>query len=440
MSVDLSSMPALPSSRPDTLLLAITVGALACLPVLASVPTLWPPLVGVVFFAMGGLVALRYREALSMRTVLWGGILLRVLFLPLLPELTDDPFRYLWDGRLQLAGINPYRYVPEADALSSFQEGVLFREMNSQPYYSIYPPLTQLTFVVGGLGSLLDWRLGYYLLKGLYTAVEFGGVALLSRMTTARNVVLYAWNPVVLLEVAGQGHTEALMVPLLLGVIWSVQQGWAATASMLVTAAGMVKLYPFVLGPFLLRRFGVRAVWPGALLGVALSLPYAAPYVLPHMKASVDLFSELFEFNAGPYYLVKYGFWLGTGADWSKVIGPAFRGGFVASLPGLYVLDGWYNWSMRRAALWTIGLFLVLSTTVHPWYLVPMLALSVLDETPSWHWVWLATASVGTYLFYVGGTYWIWIIGGWGGAGVIALYRHHSAVRALVQAGRKRAS
>ena len=425
-------MSLLPSTRTDTLLLGITGGLLACLPGLAAVRALWPVLVGTSFFAMAGLVSLRHRKALSMRTVLWGAVLLRLIFLPLLPELTDDPFRYLWDGWLQVEGINPYRYVPEADALTSFQTGVLFQEMNSQSYYSIYPPLTQLTFMVGGMGQLVDWRFGYYLLKILYTGAEFGGVVLLSRLTTARNAVLYAWNPIVLLEVAGQGHTEALMIPLLLGLVWAVQKGWAATASMAVAAAGMVKLYPFVLWPFLLRRFGVRAVWPGALLGIALSLPYAAPYVLPHVKASVDLFSELFEFNAGPYYLVKYGFWLGTGADWSKIIGPMFRWLFAGSLPVLYFLDAWRDWSIRRSALWTIGLLFVLSTTVHPWYLVPILALSVLDDSPSWHWLWLAAASVGTYLFYTGGTYWVWIILGWGGAGAIAMWRHRAVVYGLV--------
>lgn len=372
-----------------------------------------------------------------MRAVLWGAVVLRLLFLPLLPELTDDPFRYLWDGWLQVEGMNPYRYVPEDEPLESFRESVLFREMNSQSYYSIYPPLSQLTFLLGGLGQLVDWRLGYYLLKLLYTVAEFGGVALLARMTTARNVLLYAWNPVVLLETAGQGHTEALLVPLLLGLVWAVRRGRAATASMAVAGAGLVKLYPFVLGPFLLRRFGWRAVWPGVLVVTLCSLPYAAPYVLPHMKASVDLFSELFEFNAGPYYLVKYVFWVGTGADWSKVIGPAFRGVFFATLPVLYVVDACRDWSLRRAILWTIGLLFVLSTTVHPWYLVPLLGLSVLDESPSWHWLWLATASVGTYLFYVGGTYWLWIILGWGGAGGIGLWKHWKTLRGVVETVRR---
>jgi hypothetical protein len=136
---------------------------------------------------------------------------------------------------------------------------------------------------------------------------------------------------------------------------------------------------------------------------------------------SVALFARLFEFNAGPYYLVKSLFWTATGVDWSKQIGPAFRLLFLSLLPVLYVLDARWSWSMRRAALITIGLFLVLSTTVHPWYLVPVLALGVLTERPVWPWLWLGTCSVGTYLFYADGPYWIWIIGGWGGAFLLAV-------------------
>lgn len=419
----MSLIPRLPS-RTDRLLVTVTGGLLAVSPLLAALPVLWPGLVGATFVTTGGLVWLHRRDVLTMQDVLGGALLLRLLFLPLLPSLTDDPYRYLWDGLLQLEGINPYQYVPEADALHAFREGVLFERMNSRPYYSIYPPLTQITFAIGGIGALLDWQVGYYLLKLLFVAAEMGGVVLLSTLTSARNVLLYAWNPLVLIETAGQGHTEALLVPFVVGLVWAVRRGWGAGASLAVAGAGLVKLYPFVLWPFLVRRFGLRAVWPGALLIGAVSVPYAAPYVLPHLKASIDLFAELFEFNAGPYYLVKHTLWAWTGADWSKTIGPAFRALFLTSLPVLYAADWWYDWSIRRAGLWAVGLFLVLSTTVHPWYLVPMLLLAVMDQAPEWPWIWLAAASVGTYLFYVGGTYWIWIALGWGGAALLGLWLH----------------
>jgi hypothetical protein len=279
--------------------------------------------------------------------------------------------------------------------------------------------------------TAVGWHAAYYTLKGLFATVEFGGVLLLSRLTSARNLLLYAWNPLVLIETAGQGHTEALLVPLLLGLIWAVRRERGRWASVAVAGAGMVKLYPFVLWPLLLRRFGWSAVWPGAVLVGALSAPYAAPYVLPHIKASVDLFAYLMEFNAGPYYLIKHVLWAVTGADWSKVIGPTFRSLFLGLLPLIYVLDRWQNWSIRWASLLTLGTYVALSTTVHPWYLLPILALGVIHRRPSWPWIWLGALSIGTYLFYVDGPYWLWIILGWGGAAGLGAYLYAPSLRAL---------
>lgn len=405
------------------------------LPLMAAQAWAWPGLVAASFAAMLGLVVLWQRDPLSKRQILWGALLLRIAFLPLLPGLTDDLYRYIWDGWLQMEGVNPYRYVPEHEALSNYQSSQIYPRLNSKPYYSVYPPLSQIFFAVGGWFYPYGWTVSYYVLKGLFAAAEFGGVVLLSRLTSARNLLLYAWNPLVLIETAGQGHTEALLLPLIVGGVWAVRKGRGRLASLAVTGAGLVKIYPFVLAPFLVRRYGWTAVWPGAVLAVGLSLPYAAPYTLPHLKASVDLFAELLEFNAGLYYLVKYVFWLLTGADWSKQIGPAFRYLFLASLPLLYVLDWRWNWSFRLACLLTIGLFLVLSTTVHPWYFLPVLALSVLHERPAWPWFWVGTCAIGTYLFYIDGPYWLWVNLGWGGAAVFGLWWYRIPLRTLVEDG-----
>ncbi len=411
-------------------LLLLTGAVLLSCSVWAAFRSTWPLFVGASFVGTGGLVLLWRRESLSAREVLWGALLLRLAFLPLLPNLTDDPFRYIWDGWLQLEGINPYKFVPSDPALEPFQDTAIYKELNSREYYSIYPPLSQLLFALGALFYEQSWAFSYYVLKVVFVSAEFAGVVFLARLTTPRNLLLYAWNPLVLVEVAGQGHTEALLMPLLFLAIWAVRQRRGGLASVAIAGAGFVKIYPFALGPYLLRRFGWRAVWPGVLVVVGLSVPYAAPYVLPHLKASVDLFAELFEFNAGPYYLLKHLLWVGTGADWSKTIGPLFRGLFLSSLPVLYVLDVWLEWSFRRACLLLLGMFLVLSTTVHPWYLLPVIGLGVMGARPSWHWIWLGVCSMGTYLFYLDGPYWAWIWLGWGGAGVLAMIlRGQSQVR-----------
>lgn len=405
---------------------------LSC-PLWVAYPLLWQVLVGTVLAGTVGLVVLWRRDPFSLKEVLFGALLLRIAFLPVLPELTDDPFRYIWDGWIQLEGINPYKFVPSDPTLAAFQTDAIYEELNSQDYFSIYPPLSQLTFAAGALLYNGDWVPPYYALKILYVVTEFAGVLILSRLTTARNVMLYAWNPLVLIETAGQGHTEALLMPLLFLAVWAVKRNRGGVASLAVAGAGMVKIYPFALGPYLVRRFGWRAVWPGALLTGLLVLPYAAPYVLPHIKESVDLFAELFEFNAGPYYFVKHVLWIWTGEDWSKTIGPLFRVLFLSSLPILYALDAWNDWSFRRACLILLGTFFVLSTTVHPWYLLPLVGLGVLGHRPSWHWIWLGAFSVGTYLFYVDGGYWTWIWLGWAGAGLLYLFPRRDRVRRRIE-------
>jgi SAM-dependent methyltransferase len=409
------------------------LGSVAALAWLAHRPGLRPVFVGAAAAATLGIVVLWRRDPLTTGEVLGGAVLLRLAFLPLWPELSDDTFRYVWDGWLQADGINPYRHKPTDPALEPYQETPLFGRLNSADYYSVYPPLSQLVFGLGG--TLFDGSLWgtYYAIKGAFAAVEVGGLVLLSRLTSARGLLLYAWNPLVVVETAGQGHTEAAAVALVIAAVWAVRQGRGHLASIAIAGAGLVKLYPFLLAPLLLRRFGANVVASGTAVVAAASAPYAASYVIPHVLDSVNLYFQLFEFNAGPYYAVKEAFRLATGEDWSKAIGPAFRTAYLTAVPVLYVIDALRGWSFRRAALWTTGLFFVFSTTVHPWYLVTVLPLAVLTDRsrgrPAWGWLWLGGASIGTYLFYVGGAYWPWIVLGWGGAAGLAIWQCRDSLR-----------
>jgi SAM-dependent methyltransferase len=203
----------------------------------------------------------------------------------------------------------------------------------------------------------------------------------------------------------------------------------------------MVKLYPVVLYPLLLRRFGMRGLWPGLVVMAALATPYAATYVIPHMLDSVRLYTSLFEFNAGLYLGAKAVMQTVTGVDWSKTLGPVFSGLYVLALPALYVLDARHDWSLPRAMLIVLGLYLVLTTTVHPWYLLAVLPLLVLQQRVAWHWFWLAAASLGTYLLYRPGGepwYWTFVILGWGGWGVLAARAYGDSIMQAIQRRRAR--
>jgi SAM-dependent methyltransferase len=399
-----------------TIGLGVTVVAMA---VLARDPSWWYGFVGTVIAASVLIMALWRRNAITTPQVVALALVFRVAFLPLLPVLSDDAYRYVWDGMLQVRGINPYQYRPEAPELAAFRNEPIFEYLNSASYYSVYPPLSQVLFAIGGLFYDQGWTISYYVIKGLFAALEMGGVLLLAKMIAARDLMLYAWHPLALIEGAGQGHTEAATVFFLVAAVWAVRRSSSLGASLALTAAVWVKLYPVVLIPLLWRRFGMRPAVPVTAFSVAVCLPYASVEVLYHFAASLNLYVQLFEFNAGLYYSVKELFRWATGTDWSKTLGPAFGVVFAASLPAVYWSDARFDWSFATSAILLLGLFFFCSTTVHPWYLLTVLPLAVLFRPPVWGWLWLGTCSACTYLFYIGGPYWSLVAVGWGGATVL---------------------
>ncbi|GIV58310.1 MAG: hypothetical protein KatS3mg042_1223 [Rhodothermaceae bacterium] len=417
---------------------ALLVLAVLAMSVCAGVRAWWYGFVAAALVAGGLMVLLWRRGGYGMRTVLLLGIVLRLAVLWLPPTLSDDAYRYVWDGLLQVEGINPYRYVPEDPALAGFHDEPIYGRLNSSRFYSVYPPLSQVFFAVAGLFYGFGWEVSYYVLKVLLAGMEFGAMLLLARMIPARRMILYAWNPLVVIETAGQAHTEAVMLFFLVLALWLARRRRGSAAAAALTCAGWVKLYPFVLLPFLWRRFRWRAVWPPVLVSAVLVLPYFDPAIPGHVAASLDLYVRYFEFNAGLYYGVKKVLLVWTGEDWSKTLGPLFRMVFLAALPVLYVLDVRRRWPLHRAFVWTLGAFFVCATTVHPWYLLGLLAVSMLAPRPSWHWLWLGGASIGTYLLYVDGPYWPFVVLGWGGWAVLAAIRYADPVLQRLQRRRAR--
>jgi SAM-dependent methyltransferase len=425
----------------------------------ASMPGAHAALVMLGLASTAGTVWLWHRDRLSTAQVLAGAVAARFLFLPLEPSLTDDTFRYVWDGWLQWEGINPYEFRPSA--VVSPEDGTmgseLYQRLNSKEFFSVYPPISQMVFAFGAsvdalIGESGSWRQSYFAIKSVFVLLEIAGLALLARMLAARWLVLYAWSPLVVLETAGQGHTEAALVFFLIAAVWAVRAVRPGLASLALTGAALVKLYPVLLFPLLVRRFGWRSLLPGAVAGALLCLPYAEPFVIPNVLTSLDLYVRLFEFFAGPYFLAKHVLLEGTGTDYSKILGPAFRAVFLLGVPVVYLWDARSELPFHRSALWILGGFLVLSTTVHPWYLLAVLPLAVLAAGRSSRrgesvnrvvykhtmslsagglagWLWLSAAALGTYTFYAGGPYWTWVIGGWGGALVLWVWTAMPRIR-----------
>lgn len=411
---------------------AAVLWLLCCAALLASAPAReyrW--VLVVVVFLQALVVWWAWRQAdIGSRMVLGVALAGRALLVPLQPSLSDDAYRYIWDGLVQHAGFNPYAYPPAAPELAGLHDEWIFTVLNSQAYVSVYPPISQLLFAFGGWFYAWGWEASYYAMKLVLVAAEAGGLALLARMASPRFLLLYAWHPVVLLETAGQAHTEGLMILGLVLCVWAYRRQRPVLAASALTVAVWVKLYPLFLVPFLLRRIGWRYGLVIAGLSAPLGLFYYEPGVVDRVGASIDLYVRLFEFNAGPYYALKAFLTEWTGeTGWSKVLGPMLRQAFVLTLPLVFALDWWRSWSLPKAGVVVFGTYFALATTLHPWYLLSVLCLAPLLSRAPWAWLWLSTAAAGTYLFYTTGLYWPFVIVGWSGWLVLGLWSARSAIR-----------
>jgi len=357
----------------------------------------------------------------SLKTILGCAVLFRVALIATPPSLSDDSYRYTWDGLVQQEGLNPYEYTPQEVPIDKLHEDSTFVKLNSKSFISVYPPVSQYIFRFGSQWHIPDNYLSYYVIKVIFVLAELLAVFMLARIVSTGFVLFYAWNPVILIETAGQAHTESAVLLALVLVIYCTKKNHSRWASVFLSVAGWVKLYPFVFFPFLWRRYGWKSVWPGIITALILPIPFVAPYVFSNVSKSLDLYARFFEFNAGFYYSLKLSMqWL-TGEDWSKQLGPMLRLIFVCGLPLLYVTDKLKHWSLTQAILITTGSYFVLTTTIHPWYLIVPIFLAASLQTPKWNWIWLSICSMGTYLLYIDGPYWIFVISGWAGWVIISI-------------------
>ena len=328
--------------------------------------------------------------------VLLGTLALRLAAITPVVPLSDDLYRYAWDGRVQASGTSPYRYAPTADELDGLHDDWLWPDeqecasrdrdpgctiLNRADVRTIYPPVAQLWFLGGHLAGAshlqdLGWQL-VALLADLATCVLLWRV-LLARGRDPRWVAVYAWSPVAVLEGVQNGHVDGLATLLVVAAV-ALAGRRAAWSGAALGAAAMVKLYPALLLPVLLGRRPVRVTT--AFLAVCV-----VSYV-PHVLAvGWDVLGYL------PGYLAEEDY--GEGGRYlllDPVLpfgGPAAT--LVAGLVGLAVLVVVVRRVRRRPddvaapALLLLGGALLVATPVQPWYGLPLAALAALAARPVW--------------------------------------------------------
>jgi alpha-1,6-mannosyltransferase len=223
-------------------------------------------------------VALTWRGGLSRRALL--GVLavaavmrLAVLLAP--PYLSDDINRYVWDGRVEAAGVNPYRYVPADPHLAALRDERVFPHINRADYApTIYPPVAEYIFFLG-----TRWHGSSTAMKATLLAFELAGVLLLLRLLQdsrlpRERILIYAWHPLTLWEFAGSGHVDAAVVTFVVLALWARRRENAWLTGSALAAAALVKFFPAVLFPALYRRWDWKMPVAAAATGIIAYLPF----------------------------------------------------------------------------------------------------------------------------------------------------------------------
>ncbi len=290
--------------------------------------------------------------------ILLAAVVARLLLITATPTLSDDVERYRWDGRVQSAGIDPYAHPPNAPALA-FLRGEGFANINFPALRTVYPPATELAFRVGTwLGPTLTAQKVVFVTAELVT---FGALLfiLVARGLSPLWVVAYAWHPLVILEIAGSGHNDALGIAFLwLGLAaWHGRQRLGATLAW--SAAFLSKFASVILVPWWAFRQGFRR-WLWVFVGVTALPLVLQPSAASALFESLSAVSGRVESNAS-VFLVLLG---------------VFGSPAVARVVSIGLWLGFLFWWARRevdpARYLFLGLIVmaVLSPVVHPWYLL----------------------------------------------------------------------
>ena len=350
-----------------------------------------------IYFTLFGLYILILRSRIftdNFKTVIGVALIFRLALLFMTPNLTDDYFRFVWDGLFTAHGYNPYLIMP-----STFIHGPetvagisppLYGELNSPDYYSVYPPLCQFIF---GISAKLN---GANILANIVTMrifillAESGSIILLYRLAKKLELppsltVIYAFNPLVIIELTGNLHFEAVTIFFLLLAVYLLIAGRQIYSAASFALAVGTKLLPFIFLPLLIKRIGWgKSLRYFAIVGAGFLLlfsPFLSAQSITNFVSSLGLYFQKFEFNASIYYLVR---WIGyqiTGYNTIAISGIMLAAISVSIIIVVAFRERAVSWqSLFSSMLICATVYFFFATTVHPWYLTTLVMLAVFTE------------------------------------------------------------
>jgi alpha-1,6-mannosyltransferase len=333
--------------------------------------------------------------------ILLFALFFRLALVPMEPMLSSDIYRYIWDGRVQVAGkMNPYLYQPADKHLASLRNQEIYPYINRKEAPTVYPGGAQILFRTlyeAGLDSPAALKAAALGAEALTFLLLF--LILKERGLPQNWIVIYAWNPLIIYELFYSGHLESFMLPPLLGFVYLFLRGRLRTAGALLGLAASIKLIPTLL---------LAVVPPGKRLKMVLPflVVFAAMY-LPYVDAGKKVLGFLPSYFSDPYEIFNPGLpqiALLRAAELFSFPSSSIRFVFVFSLLAFLIL--FIRWSEKhtddlvtKCYIVLSGYILLIYPALHPWYLAVLIPF--LCVIPSRAWLYLSLVLPLSYLKYL---------------------------------------
>lgn len=326
-------------------------------------------------------------------TILVFSLIFRLTLLPAIPS--NDIFRYLWEGKLQLNWINPYSDPPASSNLEHFRDS-FFSGITHKHLTTIYPPFTLMVFAIVDFisHSFISMKSAFLLFDVLSIFILIRFLRVMGKEPV--NVLIYAWSPLVLISFAARGHCDSLQIFFITLALYFYSIQNKLTSILSIGLAVMSKFVSIIVAPFLILRNRLKYL---AILFSVIILLY-----LPYISAGKGLFSTLFHFGNQYHYNDSVHFLilcLSLGSPFiSKIITSVIFVAVLLYLYKRYLYKEYFKTGLHRddnilrLAFWAIGTFLILAPTVHPWYLTWIVPFLCFYHSRAW------LVLTGTVVFY----------------------------------------
>ncbi|MBI3520365.1 MAG: mannosyltransferase [Bacteroidetes bacterium] len=316
----------------------------------------------------------------------------RLIFIFSTPNLSDDFYRFIWDGRLIKSGINPFSYLPDNVLQNQLLSGPtnveLFQKMNSPHYYSVYPPILQFIFYISVKFSFGNNFIAIIFLRLFILIAEIGTYIYIKKIITYLNlerekILWYFLNPLVIIELSGNIHFEGVMLFFITASFYYLLISKLKFSSVLFALAVCTKLIPLIILPLIVKKIGLKKGIIYSLISlmviVILFLPFIDKQLMLNIGNSIGLYFQKFEFNASFYYLLRGIGYHFIGYNAIGVIGKILPllSFFFILLISLRLKNESGDYAFFAKALNILLIYYLFSLIVHPWYVTFLVLVSV---------------------------------------------------------------